>query len=270
MLQDLIKNYPQFEGQLRGGIIAEDIIDAELQQVKSEQGKERNGNMENKKGNQCARYSDCVHKCTPNQNNKLLRKCESTSILCDRKLLDENNRLTVVAENRDNVYYKVLETNSVIMHVEDGFCILTEDRVQVYDKDNQCSLPVMLSAFHYGVYQIQRMNKKRDWVKRDDKNTIGNDTRTIIHGETAVTMARAQGMTLDHGAETWNEQSKHGSFKVDNRGKSHRVCVDIRTQEDLNAFLDDIITYGGTNDGIYFDTETGKRTDRGRKFVKFR
>ena len=42
MLQELMKKYPEYVEQLRGGVIAEDIIDAELTEAK-EAKKEKGG-----------------------------------------------------------------------------------------------------------------------------------------------------------------------------------------------------------------------------------
>ena len=57
---------------------------------------------------------------------KMLNKNVATSILCDEVLLSKNSELELAAECRDNKYYRVKGTNTVLLHVEEGFCIFTD------------------------------------------------------------------------------------------------------------------------------------------------
>ena len=98
---------------------------------------------------------------------KVLEQEKSTSIICSRELLDRSSKLTKVAALRDNIYYHVGDTNVCIMYVEEGFCILTDYKVTIYNQPGvMCSLPNLLTASHYGVYQtLNSPGGSRDWVK---------------------------------------------------------------------------------------------------------
>lgn len=85
MLQELMKKYPQFEEQLRGGVIAEEIIDAELTEAKEAKKEKEENDMANSmtnnianNSNYCVGCSNCPYNCGPNQNGKVLCKCNST------------------------------------------------------------------------------------------------------------------------------------------------------------------------------------------------
>ena len=193
--------------------------------------------------NYCVGCSNCPYNCGPNQNGKVLCKCNSTSIICNVDLLDNNSGLELVAANRDNRYYHVKGSNSVLLHVEEGFCILVDNMVQTYNSgEEEYSLPRMLSAQHYGVYQSV---DGRDWVKGTSSNrAIGHDIQDLVYGNGAK-VAREHGETLDHGAETHNEKLVNCMYKPDNTNNgSHRIKRVLDTPEKLDEYIDAVITKG--------------------------
>lgn len=256
MMQELIRKYPEYSGMLQGGIIPEDVIDAELQvaEAKREESEENdmatntvnntvNGTVNN--NNYGVGCSNCPHNCKPNQNNKTLRICISTSIICSVNLLDGNSRLSLVAEKGNNRYYHIEGSNSAVMHVEQDFCILLDYMVKTYKSgDTEFSLPCMLSARHYGVYQN---DQARDWVKgTSGSRPIGHDIQDLVYGDGAE-LARKQGYTLDHGAETHNEKTVNCHYKTreENRNDgSHRIRRVLDTPAKLDAYIDAVIAKG--------------------------
>ena len=170
---------------------------------------------------------------------KVLDKDSSTSILCDVAILDASEKLKLVAACRDNKYYLVGNTNTVLMHVEEGFCILCD--YMVYEK----VLPILMKNAHYAVYQ----SAGRDWIKNSATGQlIGYDIKEFLTGQSG----RPQGMTLDHMAETFNEMEKNKQFSTDNINEgSHRIQVKISSEDDLNIFINQIIENDGKPGGIF-------------------
>lgn len=177
-------------------------------------------------------------------SGKVLDKNVATSILCSNDLLSNSSKLDKVAENSNNAYYNVLETNICIMHVEAGFCILVDNKVKVFNEPDAVSLPTMLSATKYGVYQVPGDKTYRDWIKcTKNSRPIGHDIQDMVHGNGAA-IARKNGLSLDHGAETCNELLTNCMYKSDNiNNGSHRVCVRINNEEDLKGLIQKIKAY---------------------------
>ena len=196
---------------------------------------------------------------------KVLIKKYATSILCEKKLLDQSQRLEIVGENKDNVYYWIKGSNSVIMHVEDDFCILVDYMVEVYNQTNKCSLPNLLEKKHYTVQQI----RGRDWIK-SSSNKIGYDIKSIIHG----IVTRPPNMTLDHLAETYDEREKNKEFSKNINHGSHRVIKVIGTMKQLDELIDRVIYSEKKKAGIgpYFslDVLENKRRKRNERYKKHR
>ena len=166
---------------------------------------------------------------------KVLEKKIATSIMADNSLLENNNLLERIASCRDNVYYHVKGTNAVIMHVEEGFNILCD-----YTVNGKC-LPEIMKEEHYAVYQLNG----RDWIKNSATGRyIGYDIKEIVTGQSG----RPKGTTLDHEAETFDEREKNKMFKTNNfNNGSHRVRVEIRSQEELNDLINKITHDDNTN-----------------------
>lgn len=159
---------------------------------------------------------------------KMLNKNVATSILCDEVLLSKNSELELAAECRDNKYYRVKGTNTVLLHVEEGFCIFTDYMV------GEKNLAELMQQEHYAVYQYTG----RDWVKNSATGRlVGYDIKEFVTGQSG----RPQGMTLDHEAETFNEKEKNKNFSENNVNKgSHRVRVEISTNENLQQLIEKI------------------------------
>ena len=166
---------------------------------------------------------------------KILNKGVATSIICSETLLNNNIDLDFVADNRENKYYNVIGTNVVIAHIEDDFCILVDYMVRTYNSSNTVSLPNMLSAAHYGVYQSESNKANRDWVKNTvTGKLIGYDIKEIIHGNGV----KVAGSSLDHLVETLNELEKNKQFSTMNwNSGSHRFRLEIKSQDDLNDLI---------------------------------
>lgn len=173
------------------------------------------------------------------KKSKELDKDTATSILCDVTKLLANKKLKLLAECRDNKYFLVENTNTVLMHVEEGFCILCDYMV------DEKVLPILMKNAHYAVYQ----SAGRDWIKNSATGQlIGYDIKEFVTGQSG----RPQGMTLDHMAETFNEMEKNKEFSTDNINEgSHRIQVKISTEEDLDDLIDKIIENDGKPGGIF-------------------
>jgi hypothetical protein len=171
---------------------------------------------------------------------KVLNKDVATSILCEAEMLRNNSNLILVAENRDNKYYLVKETNTVIMHVEDDFCILTDYKV------NGKNLVDMMLKEHYAVYQVYG----RDWVKNSaTSQLVGYDIKLALYGKGC----RPDGMTLDHRDATFDEREKVKQFSANNvNDGSHRVRVIIYSPDGLDQFIDLIVRNEQKPGGLYF------------------
>lgn len=170
---------------------------------------------------------------------KVLDKNVATSILCDEVMLSKSSQLELVAECRDNKYYLVNGTNTVLLHVEEGFCILTD-----YMVDGK-NLAKLMEQEHYGVYQ----SNGRDWVRNSATSRfVGYDIKEFVTGQSG----RPQGMTLDHEAETFNEMEKNKKFSANNvNGGSHRVKVVIDSDEGLKELIEKIKANHGNPGGIF-------------------
>lgn len=173
----------------------------------------------------------------------------STSIICRLELLESNNRLKLVARKRDNRYFLVKGTNSVIMHVKEDCCILLNYMVHTHNSEDKQNLSVILSIRHFGVYK----EKKRDWIKDTATSEIlGHVIQKIVYGDVVVEDYKKQGMTLDHGAETWNEKIENCMYKKDNwNNGSHRIPVRIENQNQLNILIYKIIKMDGKEGYLY-------------------
>lgn len=211
----------------------------------------------------------CNETCKESKWGKTLCKGQATSILCSETLLHENNNLKMVAENDCNKYFLVEDTNTVILHVEDSFCILLDYEVDNWQNE-KCNLPKMLSTVKYLVYQLAT-NKigrtTRDWVRYGSSDYIGYDIHKLVYGEHTVKLRRSQKLTLDHEAETYDERTKNTTFSKNPIEKSHRTRVYIKSEEELDTFISDIVANEGVNDGIYFD-KVIKRKKKFRKNVR--
>ena len=170
---------------------------------------------------------------------KVLNKNVATSILCDVEILRKNPQLELVAECRDNKYYLVKETNTVLFHVEEGFCILTDYKI------GEKNLAELMQQEHYGVYQCNG----RDWVKNTaTSRLIGYDIKEFVTGQSG----RPKGMTLDHQAETFNEMEKNKNFSANNvNGGSHRVKVLIISPAGLEELIAKIKDNDGKSGGLF-------------------
>ena len=82
---------------------------------------------------------------------KTLDKRIATSILISNELLKTSSLLTEVANSRDNIYYLVNDTNTVIMHVEEGFCMIC-----AYIVKGKIH-PKLIQKEQYALYQITEM-----------------------------------------------------------------------------------------------------------------
>ena len=97
------------------------ISDFEIDKWLDEQGKQRSSLN-------CGIYTSLSRR-------KKLDKATATSIICSTDFLDNSDRLQRVADNGSNIYYRVNETNTVIMHVEEDFCIVTSYMVDTYKNE---------------------------------------------------------------------------------------------------------------------------------------
>lgn len=171
---------------------------------------------------------------------KVLEKEQATSIVCSNDLLGQNSRLCRIVTLRDNIYYRVDNTNVCIMHVEAEFCIIIDYQVTVYNQPGViCSLPNMLASSHYGVYQtLNYPGGSRDWVKNSSTGElIGYDIKKLIHGP-GCNVAGAQ---LEHLSWTLDERELVKDFGPNKERDSHRVRVEISTMNELNWLIDKII-----------------------------
>jgi hypothetical protein len=157
---------------------------------------------------------------------KVLDKKEATSILCNNEMLKNNEQLTRVGGLRDNSYYLVEGTNCVIMHVEEGFCILCDYII------SGINIPEKLMEEHYGVYQ----SSGRDWVKNSaTSQLIGYDIKNDLSA------TKLNGQTLDHEGHTFDEREKNKKFSNTNiNGGSHRTRVGVDTDKDLDCLINKI------------------------------
>ncbi len=166
---------------------------------------------------------------------------ELNLIACELQYLYKHEGLQLVAQCRDdNKYFWVKGSNTVILAIkykeEPKYkCIILDNMVRVHNKKEECSLPIMLSVYHYAVY-----NKHgREWVQRTNANnvTIGEDIIRIVKGYTRE-MARIEGYTLDHLAEIFNEKLKNIEYGNDTTRYSHRYYIDIKDKSDLDELIE--------------------------------
>ena len=237
-LEQMAIKYPEYRKLLEANILPEEIMDAETNAASEKLKGEKN--MEQIKNENYIWGEEVITLST----GKVLDKDVSSSILCDNDLLNSCADLNKIAENGYNSYYKVLETNVCIMHVECGFCILVDDYVNIYNEPDAVSLPKMLVATKYGVYQVKGDRTYRDWIKcTKNSRPIGHDIQDMVYGNGAA-IARKNGLTLDHGAETCNELISNCMYKADNfNNGSHRVCVKITNEKELKELIEKIKKY---------------------------
>lgn len=167
--------------------------------------------------------------------SKKLDKNVATSIMCsDADILSKSVDLQVVNTNKDNMYYRIIGSDFVIMHVQCGFCVVVDYKVK------GINIPCALSQNHYGVYQVDG----RDWIRNTSKKcTIGDDIQRIVDANYAR-KCRENKMTIDHEAETFNELFRNCKFKGTNvNDGSHRRTIWIDTDEKLQGFINRMRNY---------------------------
>lgn len=207
---------------------------------------------------------NCNRRCGKQTGRKTLCRANATSILCDDPLLSSNRRLKLVCQKGNNKYYWLIGANTVIMRVEDQFCILIDHTAHICRIGKMGILLYELMQHEYHVYQ----RNNRDYVIRGINQKIAYDIQEIIHGQNQVSQLKSQGWTVDHGCETYNEKVAHTGYKAYNPNNgSHRVGVVLNTHKELNAFLDDVFESEKEQNGVYYDKFSGQKIKRGRKFV---
>jgi hypothetical protein len=182
------------------------------------------------------------------KHEKKLNKGIATSIMCSKDMLDGYEKVELmVGKNGDNAYYHVKDSNTVIVHIEKGFCIL-EDYIAKDLNGNKILLPSHMCRFHYGVYQNQDEKNNRDWVKNTvTSDVVGYDIKKVLHN----IQGKPVGMTLDHGDATFDEREKVKVFKNDNYNDgSHRLKIEIETTAELEKLIKFIVYNEKENDGI--------------------
>lgn len=174
---------------------------------------------------------------------KVLEKDIATSIIISTELMRKCKELKLLTINRENEYFHIKGTNIVIAHIEDDFCCLIDYKVTTASNPEELqSLPHMLSAVHFAVYQNKnRFGASRDWIENSANNIkIGYIIKFLIHGKGC----KLCGQTMDHGAETWNELDANIQFKYGNINEgSHRHPIFINTMAQLLQFVEAIRKY---------------------------
>ena len=216
---------------------------------------------------------NCNMGCSPSLREKGLCPLTSTSILCNRELLQSNERLKLLCSNGENEYYLIdynIKGNySVIMHVEEGYCILVDYKEIVYDDEKEekiiVDIPQELCKYKY---TIQRKDG-RDSVIRDENQTITDDIGEIILSNR---FKREHGYITSYLRETYDERlcSVSSLFRKgeDINLKSHHVRVKITSMDILDTFIDDIILSTTWFDGVYYNKKNC-RDKKGREFVEW-
>ena len=132
MLQELMKKYPDYSGMLQGGVIPEDVIDAELQVARAEKEKleERNMSMELKD----------IFKTQDNlvgfDSDILVAAVDIGEML----LIENYDKLATRGSRRNddtarNKYYEMTDLeNAVFMHVQDGYGVIIPKYVNYGDE----------------------------------------------------------------------------------------------------------------------------------------
>lgn len=220
---------------------------------------------------------ECNRECEYRFAKELCPK-DATSIICSESLLSESTRLTQIYPNAQNKYFLIIGTNTVIMMVESEFCILIDYQQYI---DRIGTIGVIPYELINTKYTMQRINN-RDWTIKSGKGTrIAYDVQEIIHSKQKVGIWKDHKYSVDHSCETYDERAAHTYLTHHNpTDKSHRVRVELNSQNDLNDFIDDIFTAEKQNDGVYYDLISKNkyrlgwkkkkrdfRTTRGRKFV---
>lgn len=174
---------------------------------------------------------------------------ERSTISCGEERLNGNKGLKLIAKHGRNKYYHVLGTNIVIMHVRDGKCILVDYAVKVYNHKEECILPIMLAVHEYGVYKSKGINRYREWVKRTDIQnvTISEDIIKLVHGYTRE-MGRIEGYTIHHDGETFNELTRNIFYTIDLCRYSHKKCIVINSDAELDEFMEILKEYDSTDE----------------------
>jgi hypothetical protein len=159
---------------------------------------------------------------------KILDHSRATSIMCANDRLSRKTDLILVGESRDNAYYYVTGSKSVIMHVEDDFCIFCDYMV------SGIVIPKMLERNHYGVYQPQE--DYRDWIKNSaTSKLIGYDIKDCL------ALQCPKGQSLDHVGHTCDEREKNKHFSSNNiNNGSHRIKIEIQDDVDLDWLINKI------------------------------
>lgn len=204
-------------------------------------------------------------KC-PYRDGKALCPKMATSVICETKLLDENSRVKIVATNGVNRYYHVRKSNTVIFNVENMYCILIDYKVKsAVGGNKKICLPIALSACRYTMQNCHG----RDWC-RNGKCTIGEVIHRLVNGNLMIDLAKQNGYQEDHRTETFNEKICNTQYGPNPVEASHQVRVEIKTQKELNEFLDDLIAAEKAKNGVYYDKIKKARVKRNRQFVHFK
>lgn len=174
---------------------------------------------------------------------KVLEKDIATSIIISTELMRKCEELKMLTTNRENEYYHIKQTNLAIAHIEKDFCCLTDYMVTTVSNPEELqSLPHMLSAVHFAVYQRRtKYWTSRDWIENSANNMkIGYIIKYLIHGQGC----KLTGQSLDHLSETWNELDVNNEFTYNNPNDgSHRKPIFINTIDQLLAFIEVLRAY---------------------------
>jgi hypothetical protein len=166
--------------------------------------------------------------------------------------------------NGKNKYYRVNNSNTVIMNVEHMYCELIDNMVTMYNQQTPSSLPQALKMFKYTMQRI----RNRDWCQGGANKYLGEDIQRMVHGNKKVDLAKRQGLKRDHMAETYNEKVDNVEYNNNPVEKNHHVRVEIRSMKELDEFLDDIVAADKAKDGVYYERANKKKNTHGRNFVK--
>lgn len=186
-------------------------------------------------------------------------KLKADCIVCEREILEHCQDLKKINCNGSNCYYHVDGTNTVIVHIEEGLCILCDNSIAGCSK----TLPEQLSAIHF---TMQKVSKIERCVAVARGITFYETIQRLVHGNDVVDIAKNSGLSLDHKCETYDNRISHTSYCENKGRKSHKVRVYIQCKMELEAFLKDIRNAETKNEGIYFDSDEQKVV-RKRHFV---
>lgn len=207
----------------------------------------------------------CIYssQCQNCDGNKKICRCSVDCIVCGKELLENSEELEVVAGNGLNTYFKIKNSNTVIVNVEDDYCVLCD---YCYEK-NQINLCDKLERFRFTM-QVTKGNTKneRAYVKCGTQY-FHEYIHRIAYGDDFVDECKSRGLSLDHLAETYDHRLSHTVYNENMRRKSHRVQLNIRTSKELAVLISDIRNTEAQKTGLYFDIAKEKVNGRNRGFV---